>query len=381
MRKLWFIALPVVLLACSRAGGIANPASPLPVVDANHLDPLWSLQIGQTQQPVSDQGWSRSLRPALNGDQLFVAQGDTLLQLSIADERRPVVDWQQTLDSVASGPVLDADHLALVTDNAQLQWRKQVDGELVWSVNLSARADAMPAIGEQFIVSYNQDGMVQAFVKTDGSLAWQYQTKVPDLTLLGTAKPLIVGDQVIISTPAGRVLALTLANGQVAWEYRIAFAQGRNPLDRLVDADASPIQVGDAVLVGAYQGNIALVNLRTGQMQGSLPVDSLVSPLVIGSLIVVVTSDSQVVAFNGQGVEQWRQTALQHRRLTAPQNWSGKLAITDAFGGLALLDPTTGELLQTRQVHGVGYRTDAVVADDRYFIQTASGRLTAFAVR
>lgn len=381
IKKLLLILTPALLLACGRGGGVVNPAQPLPEVNQQPLMSLWSHQLGPVQQGVANQAWSRHLSPAWQDDQLYLAERQQLLRLDLTNSMRPQQVWQQPLPGLAAGPRVEGEHLALSTDAATLELRSVADGELVWRATLSSRSDALPLLTANKVVSYNQDGTLQAFDRQQGQLLWQYQTRVPDLTLLGTANPVLAGNQVVIGTPGGRLIAVGLADGQVAWEHRIAFARGRGAMNRMVDVDAEPRVVGDSVFVSAANGELVQIDWATGRVRGTIDASSLVSPLVLADRMVVVNTDSELLAFDGQGDEIWRQSALKHRQVTAPQLWQGYIVVVDGKGGLSLLSPETGELVQTSFVASPGYRVPALVLDDQLILQSAAGRITALRLR
>ena len=64
---------------------------------------------------------------------------------------------------------------------------------------------------------------------------WIYDRDVPVLTLRGTSTPLIYERFAIAGFGNGRVVALDIDNGSVRWEARVAIAQGRSEIDRIVD--------------------------------------------------------------------------------------------------------------------------------------------------
>lgn len=373
-------SLLVLVAACGRGPGLVVVPD-IPEQISMDVRPLWAMQLGDVQQPLRRQGWSRDLQPAWQSQRLLLAHNEHLQYLDLSDARRPRVIWQHVTDTLSAGPSLSGEQFAVVTDKAQLQLRDLGDASLIWQQPLSARANALPALNDQYVVSYNQDGTIQTFRRQDGSLVWQFQTRVPELSLLGTARPVMAGDQVIIATPGGRVLSMSLASGQVNWEYRIAVSSGRTGFDRLVDADATPLVVGDTVYVSALNGQLVQIDLSTGRVRSVLEFDSLVAPLVLDDRLIVISPEGHIRALTPSGQELWRQDQWRLRRYTAPVLWGDYILVTDAFGGMIVLNPEDGQLHHAQSVHGIGYVQSPVVVGQDIFLQSASGRITALRLR
>ena len=80
---------------------------------------------------------------------------------------------------------------------------------------------------------------------------------VPVLTLRGTGTPLIIGDNAVAGFADGKLVAINLRSGNVAWEARIAIPQGTSEIERIVDIDGSMALQGSDLYVASYQGRLA----------------------------------------------------------------------------------------------------------------------------
>ncbi len=376
-------AIAISIVGCGRGPGLVVVPE-IPTQISGDLQPLWSMQMGPIQLVQSQQAWSRDLQPvALDGQRLMLAHGQEILLLDLDNPRRPEQLWRMEVEtgSLAAGASIADDVFAYTTDKGALELRQLDDQQLLWRQQLSARANAKVAINGRYVISYNQDGLVQSFRQSDGQLVWQYQTRVPDVTLLGTARPVIAADQVIIATPGGRVMSLDLITGQVNWEYRIAVASGRTGFDRLVDADANPVVMGDSVFVSALNGQLVQIDLNTGRVRGSVNLDTLVSPLILEDRLIVISPEGNIQGLSPTGEPIWSIDDWRLRRYTAPQLWGDYILVADAFGAMLLLDPEDGRVHHAQQVHGIGYVQPPLVVGQDAFFQSASGRITALRLR
>ena len=118
------------------------------------------------------------------------------------------------------------------------------------------------------------------------------------LTLRGTSSPAVLRGGVIAGFANGKVAALTLANGFQIWETSISIPQGRSELERLVDVDANPVIVGDTVYVVSFQGKIAIIDLRSGNLGWSRDMSSYTGLGVDYSQVYVTDEDSNVWALS-----------------------------------------------------------------------------------
>ena len=72
-----------------------------------------------------------------------------------------------------------------------------------------------------------------------GEVRWTYTSDVPVLTLRGTGSPMIIADNAVAGFADGKVVAVNLRSGNVAWEARVAIPQGTSEIERIVDIDGS----------------------------------------------------------------------------------------------------------------------------------------------
>ena len=77
---------------------------------------------------------------------------------------------------------------------------------------------------------------------------------------------MIVGDVTLCGFDNGKVAAVNLADGSLAWEATVAPSHGRTELERLVDIDSAVHVVGSDVYVVGFQGRVAMLALDSGQV-------------------------------------------------------------------------------------------------------------------
>jgi outer membrane protein assembly factor BamB len=112
----------------------------------------------------------------------------------------------------------------------------------------------------------SDDGCVHAIQAADGSVVWKTATAGRV-----RAQPALNGDTLIVPSDDGKLYALKTADGRVVWSVEIdpkpvarslPSADGQSQWDY---AAASPLVVGDLILVGSASGDFLALELQTGR--------------------------------------------------------------------------------------------------------------------
>jgi outer membrane protein assembly factor BamB len=204
---------------------------------------------------------------------------------------------------------------------------------------------------------------------------------VPVLTLRGTGTPMILGDNAIAGFADGKVVAVNLRSGNVAWEARVAIPQGRSEIERIVDIDGTMALQGTELYAASYQGRLVAIDIRSGRRIWQRNVSS-VSGVGVGFGNVYVSDDDGTVsAFlrNGQGV-RWQNIDLGFRDPSRPTPVSSYVAVVDFEGYLHLMSQVDGDIVGRTKVDSSGARADMLVRGNRLFVYTNDGTLKAYDV-
>jgi outer membrane protein assembly factor BamB len=187
---------------------------------------------------------------------------------------------------------------------------------------------------------------------------------------------------VIAGFASGKVAALTTANGFQVWESSIAIPQGRSELERLVDVDADPVVVGDTAYVVSFQGKIAIIDLRNGNLGWTREMSSYAGLGVDFSQVYVTDVDSKVWALSrDNGASVWKQEKLHNRALTAPEPFDSYVAVGDFEGYLHLLASFDGHIAARVKVDGKGIAARPQTVGDVLYVYGKGGKLAAYTLR
>jgi outer membrane protein assembly factor BamB len=307
------------------------------VVVADSLKRLWALSVTDGRAL-----WVRELpdvvsaSPAAIGERVAVPTDDgTLTMLDLADGE---VDWQVTLTgAIRTSVAYDGEHLLAGDQSGTLSALDLDDGDLAWSTSLDTGLAQGPLVTDSRVLVQDGDGVVHAF-SLDGDIDWQSRGRGTSETPMAAGNgvvltldnflqlsafdtedgsrlwsrelpttrsaPAIVGDEVVVSTRAGEVLVLDLADGRPVDRWPLPLP---NPDAEWFD-DVSPAVVGDCLVLTAYGGQsttdtvLFAYPLRPGAPAGlelratarALPGAVTEPPLLVGDDLVVPVPDGLV---------------------------------------------------------------------------------------
>lgn len=378
MRAFPTLLLAALLAACSTTKDTAAPPSELTDFERGaRIDEPWSADTGGGTDK-----WI-ALQPFVAGDRLVAANvGGRVSAYTLADGDR---QWAADIDQRLSAGVGGTDAtvavgtgegtvVALAVEDGSERWRTDLNGELL----------APPAGGDGRLVVRTVDGRVVALDEHDGEIAWSYSTDVPSLSLRGNGRPLLVSGGVLTGLDNGRLIALSSSNGQPLWQSTIAEPTGASAVERMVDIDGA-IGIGRQVAYAVtYQGRIAQVEPRNGNVAWARDMSSYAGLSADGNRVYVSTADSHVVALDpASGDTLWRQDALAHRQLTAPVPVPGTdfLAVGDLEGYVHILTRADGRLVNRRRIGGDSILGDPVpVGEGRIAVQDRDDDLAVLEV-
>ena len=223
------------------------------------LKSRWSRGVGDGQ----GEGLLK-INPVLVGDSLYAASAEG--RVISVDPESGRVRWKQDLELALSGGLGHHGNSIFVGASEGLVIRLDADaGAEIWRAPVSGEVLSAPQGNGRYVVAQTYDGKLMGFDYENGEIRWTYTSDVPVLTLRGTGTPMILGDNAIAGFADGKVIAINLRSGNVAWEVRVAIPQGRSEIERIVDIDGSMALSGSELYVASYQGRLAAIDTRSGR--------------------------------------------------------------------------------------------------------------------
>ena len=354
---------------------VNQPAKLESITSEIKIRKLWSVGVGAGQG-----GSYNHLRPAIAGDTIYVAGNDGLvLALNKTSGKR---QWKQNFELSFSGAVgvgegvlllgsADGDVLALSAADGVELWRTQVHGEVM----------APPQTNGKIVLVQSYDGKLRGLDADDGREIWVYDSNLPVLTLRGTSTPIIFERRAIAAFGNGKVIAFDLATGATQWEVRVAIAQGRSEIDRIVDIDGSMALTGTSLYAVSYQGRLAAIDVNSGRKAWQEDTSSYAGVDQGFGNVYVADESGSVIAFqrSGEGV-RWTQSALEYRRLSSPKTVRGYVAVGDLDGYVHFLSQVDGNIVGRTRVGSDGIRADMLTDNNILYVYENGGTLAALQV-
>lgn len=382
-RWLTAFAATALLAACSSSDDGPRHAELQPITTTVEGRIEWQTRVGQGIQ----KHYSR-LRPAVQDDKVFVAdRHGAIAALNVADGReiwrneiggrRGILNrWFKGEPARISGLTVAGPLLFVGTENGKVFAFNNETGELEWEQSVPGEVLAAPAVGDGRVVVHLGNGRVVSMSARSGEIQWQHEDDVSLLSLRGTSQPVISSGGVMFGGSTGKAVVLISQTGQLAWEERIATPTGSTELERIVDADGTPLVVGGTMYLSAQNGELVALDLRTGEALWKRDYGAWRSPIQAQNRIVLVDQQSNLISVDrNNGLEQWRNTDLYLRSVTEPATLGSYLVAADRFGYVHWFDRSNGQLVGRLELNGDAVRSAPVLAGERIIVQDAAGRI------
>lgn len=376
MKKLSIVLLIALIQACSSGSSAIKPNSVPKLQPKVVIEQLWKRQVGDGLGSSY-----QKLTPVIYQD--FIYASDKEGRVYSFDKASGKRQWKINLKQEITGGVgADRDSVYVGTPQGRVVALSREDGAVRWVGQVSSEVLSTPQSNGVIVAVQTIDGRLFGLDAETGEERWQYSETLPVLTLRGTASPIVTDQAVVAAFSNGKVAAISVLDGSLFWNQRVARGSGVNELDRLVDIDGSPVLIGSQILSSSYQGNIVALDARTGRINWLKANSSYQSPAVVGSRLIVSGSDGDLHAFDvttGRGL--WRNKQLLNRSLSAPQNVAGFVAVADYQGYVYIIDPQAGVILNKKRIDSDGIRSDMITEDKTLYILGNDGELAALVVK
>jgi outer membrane protein assembly factor BamB len=376
MRFMLPLSLAALLIAagCSKDKDVEPPAKLVDFPAKLAVKKLWGEGVGNKKQIRLRLG----LGPAIDNNLVFAASHKGEVLAVTLDSGKQA--WMKKLKlPLSAGPSAGFGKVVVGSSKGAVIALDAATGKELWRAQVNSELLSAPAIGENLVAVRSVDGRLHGLNASDGKEQWSVEQQVPKLSLRGTATPTLAKDIAVSGFDNGKVMAISLANGDTVWDTTLATPHGRTELDRLIDVDSAVRVVGENVFATGYQGRTAMLALDSGQIWWSHDMSSYRGLAVDDENIYVTQSDGDVVAMRQRdGSEIWRNNKVRRRALTAPVVMNSAIAIADFQGYVHYLDKVTGELVARVKVAKQRISSAPAAVDDTMVVMTDGGKLAAF---
>jgi len=361
-------------------GGEDNAEPPAVLVEFTpeiKIEKLWDETVG-----VGTDEQSLKLIPVIGFGKILAADRNGLVQARDLNDGHLI--WKAELGvHFSAGPGLGVGTVILGTSDAEVIALNSENGDLLWKSLVSSEVLSVPVIAKGIVIVRTTDGEIVALNEKNGGKLWSYEHNAPALSVRGIGAPVIVGDNVIEGYDNGKLMALRLTNGKYVWETSVAIPKGRSEVERLVDLDVDPIEVGGVIYIASYHGGAAAISESDGDVLWRNETVSSNTGLSNDYRFLYFSDSIDNVWQLEQrtGASLWKQKELHQRKLTAPTIYDNYVVVGDFEGYVHWLSADDGRQLGRIKVADSAIDAKPIVVDSTVYIYAKDGTLAALKTR
>jgi outer membrane protein assembly factor BamB len=332
---------------------------------------VWQVSVGRSAPGLS---------PAVTATAIYAASsGGTIVR---ADPGSGATTWR--IDAgmkLSAGVGADATMLAVGTDKGVVT-AFDANGKQLWKTTVTSEVISPPIVAEDQVGVWSGDGHLYSLGAEDGKTRWVYQRENPPLIVRNAAGGIVFRGGLFTGTAGGKLVAIDVKTGNVAWEGNVATPKGATELERIADITSLPVISDRQVCAAAFQGRVACFELIRGTLGWTRDVSSLAG-IAVDSRYLYVTDDSGAIHAldKSTGSSVWKQDKLAKRSPTGPQLLGDYLAVVDVEGYLHVLDRSDGSLIGRLQTDGSPATAQPVASGGNVVWQSVNGTVFAVAAK
>jgi outer membrane protein assembly factor BamB len=370
-----------------QSGGFANFAM-------QHLaigdDPkvIWTASVG------SGSSSDRALiaPPVVADGRVFVK--DARSEVSAFDAQTGRTLWRVTLqppaksrdsDEFGGGVVWYGGRLFVTTGFATVFSLDPATGKEVWQQQVSGPVRGSPTVFGDRVFAISIDNKLHALAAVDGETLWDYAGIAETAGLLGGTSPSAAQDIVVAPFSSGDLVALRTDNGRQLWSESLHAARRSSSLASLSDIRGLPVIDRGRVYAIGNAGQMAAIDLRSGNRIWELNAGGLQTPWAAGRFVYVVTGNAEVAAITRDGGKVKWVTGLdqfEDQRRKKPIQWVGpvlasdRLLVGSSTGEMLAISPYDGRVLGRLNLRSA-LRISPIIANETVYVLTDNGTLMA----
>jgi outer membrane protein assembly factor BamB len=383
IRRIALLLTVFALAGCATVGGYYDRwfGSSAPSQKPTELQPFTASVEARVVWQANVGGSDRfAFAPVRVGSAVYAANAAG--EVTKLDAETGKVQWQtETGSRLSTGPGSDGRIVAVGSPRGEVL-ALDADGKLLWKAYLSGEILSAPEIAEGIVAVKSGDGHIHGLAVQDGRRRWLYQRTLPALTVRSPAGLTVRNGGVFSGFAGGKLVALVLDKGALAWEATVATPRGSTELERITDIVGAPLVDGRMVCAIAYQGKAACFDALKGSQLWARDLSGIM-PLAADARYVYATDDQgNVHALDkGTGASIWRQERLAGRGVTGAAPIGSYIAVGDYQGYVHLLNQSDGAFAARVPTDGSAILLPPVSTRDGVLVQTRNGGLYSIALK
>lgn len=376
-RALAAFAVPLLLGGCQTMGGYYDRmfGSSTPAVKPAELESfkprvdahvIWQASVGSAGK--------FEFVPAVSGQDVYAANAaGELVKLDLGSGK---IDWRVNTEAkLSTGPGTDGRTVVVGGTRGEVI-AVDAAGKPIWKALITGEVLSPPVVAEGIVAARSGDGRIFGLAMQDGRRRWLYQRALPALTVRAPAGLTVVPGGVFSGFAGGKLVAIFIKNGTLAWEATVSLPKGATELERMADIVGAPLVDGRAVCAAAYQGRTGCFDAQKGAQIWIRDLSSLAA-LAADSRNIYATDDKGAVHAldKTSGASIWKQEKLVGRLVTGAVPAGEFVAVGDYQGYVHFLSRSDGAFAARVATDGSAVLQAPVLAGNAVLVQTRAGGL------
>jgi outer membrane protein assembly factor BamB len=318
--------------------------------------------------------------PAVRSDVAYAAGEDG--SIVSVDPASGATRWRINAGKpLSAGVGADAQLVVVGTDKGDVL-AFDTSGKPLWQTKVSSEVSGPPRPAEGTLVVWSLDGKIYGLSPTDGSRKWVAQRATPPLTVRRFAGGIVTRGALFTGTAGGKLLAIDVTTGTIAWEGNVTIPKGATELERIADITSMPAIDERQVCAAAYVGRVACFEPLRGNLTWSREFGSL-GGIALDNRYLYLTDDKGAIQAldKATGASVWKQDKLATRAPSGPVVVGDYLGVVDGEGYLHLLDRNDGGLVGRLATDGKAALAQPVAVADSAVWQSLAGNLISASIK
>ena len=362
-----------ISVGCGSSPAGPKPAELTPIEPKATMSVLWQGNVGSAEKNVYFPSKSGNVVYAVGAEGAVTgfdtARGSTVVRIE-AGQR-------------VTGGVGGGDGLVLLGTPKGEVLAFDSKGKSLWKAQLTGEVLSPPQAQQGMVAARTGDGRVFGLDAANGKQKWMYQRTTPTLSLRTHSGLVIERGAVFVGFPGGRLVGISLSNGNVGWDVVVALPKGTTELERVADIASLPVVDGQRICAVAYQGRVGCFDSARGTQIWARDLSSVAGIDVDERNLYVIDEKSAVLALDkAGGASLWRQDKLAARNLSAPLAVGRFVVVGDFEGYVHLLSREDGSFAARVETDGSAIVAPPLALDlTSFLVQTRDGGVFAITVK
>jgi outer membrane protein assembly factor BamB len=386
------VVLPpaVVNASWTQPGGVASNA-PGHLAMGAAMRTLWTTSIGEgsskrtrlTAIPIVYDNKIFTLDAEGTARAISVATGDTIWKLSLVPSGdKPSSFWNPFNSSnmaragFGGGLAADGGRLFVATGFGTVVALEPATGKPIWTKKLDIPIREAPTAAEGRLFVVNSESELYCLSASDGRELWTQKGLPENAAVLTSASPAVAGNLVFVPYPSGEVAALDVRTGQPKWTESLRKGDITSSATAIGEA-ARPVVDRDTVFAMNRGGQLIATSKDRGERLWSREITGSQTPWAAGDALFVVDATGKLIALGRKdGKVRWLTPLPGDGRWSGPVLAGGKLWLASSKGMLVAVDAVSGSIAHQSDL-GAPVLITPVVAEERLYVLTDKAKLIA----